>query len=247
LHTNGLIITTDKGHYHPDCMLGFYDAEATIHGNSLAHAVNFPLISQCLNALGCDTLDTAEASFALQTQVISKTPLNAEVKTSFQTHFIEHNQNEYSHAFLEAGHLFMNQGQLHKAIQYFLKGLKSRPNDATLLYFLSVCHLNLEQYTKALNYLESPHDDYFMILNFAILKAEAYRALGLYAKALPCYDQANQHFGESSLVYFNKALCYEELKQMDKALNTYEKALILDPSDHDTLENITRLKESGHE
>lgn len=231
LAPEGFILTIDKGHYHPDCTQGFYEVEATIHGNSLAHPVNFPLLAIHFEQLNHPTLSTQDPSYALQTQLISKGPLSPELRQQFQALFVDNNPNEDSHAFLEAGHLFMNQGQLHKAVTFFLKALKRRPNDATLLYFLAVAYLNLEQYSKAIECLESPHDDVFGILNFDILKAETYRLLENYEKAVPAYLRTLKSFGESSLVYYNLGLCYEALENQKLAQEAFLNAHHLDPED----------------
>ncbi|PZX95210.1 BatE protein [Flavobacterium aquariorum] len=61
---------------------------------------------------------------------------------------------------------------------------------------------------------------------------------GKYAEAAKAYESVLEANKESVELYFNLGNCYYKLHQTAPAIYNYEKALVLDPSDKDALNNI---------
>ncbi|OOG73414.1 tetratricopeptide repeat protein [Flavobacterium sp. A45] len=61
---------------------------------------------------------------------------------------------------------------------------------------------------------------------------------GEYAEAAKAYESVLEANKESVELYFNLGNCYYKLNQTAPAIYNYEKALVLDPSDKDVLNNI---------
>ncbi len=234
MRPGGVFLISDKGFAHPARMEGIHEEVATTHGNSLAHPVNFPLIARWATLAGWGQTCTHDETNALQTLLLyPEGPLPATLEAAFDAQFVSHNANMDSHFLLEAGYLFLKQGDLEQAGHYFTRALRLRPSDAPLLYLTAVAMLNRGRHVEALEVLRRPHDDAFGVLNFAILEAEACRTLGLHAEAVEAYHRALAGYGESSVVYYNLALSLEALEEPEAARSALLRAAELDPEDTD--------------
>ncbi|MGE3725368.1 MAG: tetratricopeptide repeat protein [Candidatus Sericytochromatia bacterium] len=237
------LLISDKGYADQDWMHGMHQEDASHHGDSLSHPVNFPLLAALCESRGFNCLRTTDPVYALQTLWATRSPAPLpDWQKTFSQAFVEHNANEESHAWLEAGHQFLKLGEHERATRCLTRALRLRPNDATLLYLMSVNLLQQEKYLQAWAYLNSPHDDYFGLFNFAVLKAETCRLLEQYADALPFYQEALQRYGAASTVLYNLGLCYEALEQPLLARDTWQAALDLNPEDTEIQASLAELK-----
>jgi tetratricopeptide (TPR) repeat protein len=232
LAENACLLISDKGYADSDWMQGMHHEDASHHGDSLSHPVNFPLLAALLTCRGFECLRSTDPVYALQTlwanRSVTTPPAFSQV---FSQAFIENNANEESHAWLEAGHQFLKLGEHERATRCLTRALRLRPNDATLLYLQSVNLLQQEKYLQAWDILNSPNDDYFGLFNFAVLKAETCRLLEQYADAIPFYQETLTRFGAASTVLYNLGLCYEALEQAELAREAWQAALALNPED----------------
>jgi tetratricopeptide (TPR) repeat protein len=229
----GLFLISDKGFADPARMEGIHEEVATTHGNSLAHPVNFPLLARWAALQGWGQACTEDPTNALHTLLLTPHgPIAEGLAAAFAEQFLS-NANMDSHFWLEAGYLFLKQGELEQAGHYFTRALRLRPMDAPLLYLAAVALLNRGRHSEALTLLRRPHDDAFGVLNFAILEAEACRTLGLHSEAVEAYHRALAGYGESSVVYYNLALSLEALGEPEAARSALERGAELDPEDVD--------------
>lgn len=236
LSENGCLLISDKGYADSDWMQGMHHEDASHHGDSLSHPVNFPLLAALLTCRGFECLRSTDPVYALQTlwanrRLTSPPAFSQAFAQVFSLAFIENNANEESHAWLEAGHQFLKLGEHERATRCLTRALRLRPNDATLLYLQSVNLLQQEKYLQAWDILNSPNDDYFGLFNFAILKAETCRLLEHFADAIPFYQETLTRFGAASTVLYNLGLCYEALEQAELAREAWQAAQELNPED----------------
>ncbi len=242
LAENACLLISDKGYADSDWMQGMHHEDASHHGDSLSHPVNFPLLAALLTSRGFECLRSTDPVYALQTlwanRNLAPAPTFAQV---FAQAFIENNANEESHAWLEAGHQFLKLGEHERATRCLTRALRLRPNDATLLYLQSVNLLQQEKYLQAWDILNSPNDDYFGLFNFSILKAETCRLLEHYADAIPFYQETLTRFGAASTVLYNLGLCYEALEQAELAREAWQAALALNPEDPEIQASLADL------
>lgn len=243
LNPQGFMVITDKGYYGPECMQGVHEEEETLHGNTLSHSVNFPLLERYWQLMGGGAQRTHDETYPVHTLLLTaQAEIGLALQDTFAQLFVDENRNLDGHADLEAGQMFMQHNELSQAIRYYLRALKYRPTDATVLYLLSVSLLNRSYFSRALTFLEQPHDDYFEVYNFAVLKAEAYRSLEQYDKAIPCYEAALRLYGSSAATYYNLGLCWQLLEQPAKAIVAFKAAAMCDPSDRDIQEALAELQ-----
>ena len=69
-----------------------------------------------------------------------------------------------------------------------------------------------------------------------------FHAAKRYAEALDYYQQALPYVGEQFGLYYNTALCEHHLEKHKEALETFKKALALDPDSKETQEWITHVE-----
>lgn len=234
----GLLLISDKAYADARWLEGARAEEATRHGESLAHPVNFLLLEAVLRARGYGVIRTQEEAFALHSLLIAvpgssegaENALSPVVAACFEQDFVQHPGNELSHALLEGGHALLRQESLEQALRALQKALRYRPGDGTLQYLVAVCLLNQERYADAIALLRQPHDDVFGLLNREILLAEAYRLTGQDAEAVSYY-RASLRYGENSQTYYNLALSLLELNEETAAREALHAAALLDPDD----------------
>lgn len=235
-------LISDKGYADTDWMQGVHQEEASHHGDSLSHPVNFPLLAALYASRGFQSQRTCDAVFALQTLWAYRSrEAQPTWAATFNTHFIQQNHNEESHAWLEAGHQFLKSGLHEQAFRCLSRALRLRPSDATLLYLQSVNLLQQEKYVQAWDCLNRDNDDYFHLFNFAVLRAETCRLLENYSEAIPHYQEALSRYGQSSTVLYNLGLCFEALHQNTAARQSWQAALALNPDDEEIQASLAAL------
>lgn len=242
LAENACLLISDKGYANSDWMQGMHHEDASHHGDSLSHPVNFPLLAALLSSRGFECLRSTDPVYALQTLWANRNLASPQTFAQvFSQNFGEHNANEESHAWLEAGHQFLKLGEHERATRCLTRALRLRPKDATLLYLQSVNLLQQEKYLQAWSSLNSPNDDYFGLFNFSILKAETCRLLEQYAEAVPFYQETLTHFGAASTVLYNLGLCYQAMDQFESAREVWQVALALNPEDIEIQTSLAEL------
>ena len=234
LHPEGLLFFGDKAYHSLEPQRQARSEQATRHGATMAHAVNFPLFDLSLQQAGFQVQRTHDSVNAMHhlLAVPKQAPKAAQMAAVFQEQFIQRARNEHSHALLEGGHALLRQERLEPALRALVRALNERPGDGTLQYLVALAHLNQEDYPAAIAVLERKHDDVFALLNRHILLAEAYRLTGQYAKALPIYV-ASLSYGDNALTRHHQALCHIELGQIAEACQELSRAKQLDPENEE--------------
>lgn len=240
LTPNGVLLISDKAYADASWMLSDQAERASRHGQSLAHPVNFPLIEAIAQKQGHSVLRTHNPTQALHHLLISAASLPSALHQTFEQRFLTFPGNEISHALLEGGHALMQNEALEQAARCFERALSFRPTDGTLQYFYAVCLLNQGHYQRAKEILETEHDDYFGILNRDVLLGEIYRFFEDYPQAIDSYQASFRH-GKNSQTYFNLALCWIELHDIQQAIACLTSALELDPDDTETRDLLNEI------
>jgi Tfp pilus assembly protein PilF len=243
LSDQGMWLISDKGYADQSWMQGIHSEEASHHGDSLSHPLNFPYLEAFFQQNAYKVCTTNDEVYAIQTLWAYRvSERNSDWQTTFQSEFAQQNKNEESHAWLEAGHQALKLGNHEQAQRYLTRALRLRPQDATLRYLLSVNLLQQEKYLQAWEHLNSENDDYYGLFNFAILKAETCRLLEQYAEAIPHYQASLKRYGAASTVLYNLGLCFEQLQAHKAAQDVWLQALDLDPNDQEIQDSLKALK-----
>ncbi|HEY9841659.1 MAG TPA: tetratricopeptide repeat protein, partial [Candidatus Obscuribacterales bacterium] len=168
----GQLLLSDKGLSSAESLAGNILEKASLHGDSLAHKVNFPVLEGWFRQQGYDCAWTRGERAPLQTMLVQRR-MPAAVNQAFGQHFVSSNLNLESQSLCESGTGYFRQGQIDQAIACWLEALKVRPRDALLIYRLAAAWLQLGQPGEALKLRERAHDGYYMLDEFAHLWAKA--------------------------------------------------------------------------
>lgn len=243
LKNGGVILISDKALLNETDMVKHNDFTSTIHGNSIAHLVNFPLIEHWLKIQNISSMRTNDELDSIFNMMIINSPeVPKAINQRFSELFIERNLNLECHDYLVAGQNFLSTQKYSLAEIYFKKALRFRPEDTTLNYFLGLVNFNNGKSEVALEYLLKSEHDEFQKLNFPIVIAGIYTQLMRYEEAIEYYHKAIE-FEENSALYFNIGYCWQELKNDKKAYKFYKIALALNPDDKDIPRAISEIKE----
>lgn len=236
LHDQGIYLISDKAYTEVLYFQGLRQDLPSIHGDSIAHMVNYPFFEKWFSSQGyssCVMQDKMASLHVLMTVKAAHVPLT--LANEFDHVFVQENQNMNTQLLLEAGRKLYNHGEFQLATRLFLKAYQYRPADGVLLMNLAACYLSQKSSKEALWYLEQEHDAYFQLELFASWRAEAYRAMGNHQKALENYLLGLEQFGKNALYQLNLAKCYSHLGQIDQALNHLQIAQSIAPENEDVL------------
>lgn len=245
LSPGGVLLVSDKGLYGREVLRGERVLPASLHGNSLAHDLNFPLLALWLQARGYACNWTSDASAALQT-LLAGPNLPPPLQQAFSAEFIAQNFNIDSQYLFEAGSLLQSQKRPAEALFYWLRALRYRPRDAMLRYRLGMAYLALKDPEKALDCLAQPHDGYFLGRELDWLRAEAYRQAREYAQAIQIYAgllASSKHPQQQARLHQMLGDCLRALGRLDEAREQIASALGFSPQDpklHQMLAELSR-------
>ena len=134
-------------------------------------------------------------------------------------------------SYYNKGNTLKNLERYDKALSFYDKAIKLKPNFVEAHYNKGNTLKNLERYDDALSCYDQViklKPDYFEAYNN---KAFALYNLKRYDDALFCYDQVIKLKPDFVEAYNNKALTFYDLKRYDDALSCYDQAIKLKP-DH---------------
>lgn len=238
----GALIISDKGYVNTDYMHGEHECFFSIHGNSFAHSLNFPLIDIYMNKKGFYPLRTTENLNSLQVMIIRK-QLNDNVESEFINQFIDNNYNEDTHDYIDTGFKEKVEKNFLKALRYYLRALKYRKHDARVYFEIGSSYIGYGDYTKALDYLFNHPEDYLEEFDFDFEIGMAYDYLQFYGKALDHYNLSNEKFPSQKETLFNIGNVYHKMKNYVEAYKYYQKAISLFPDYEIAIRGISNLKD----
>jgi predicted O-linked N-acetylglucosamine transferase (SPINDLY family) len=134
-------------------------------------------------------------------------------------------------SYYNKGNTLKNLKRYDKALSFYDKAIKLKPNFVEAYYNKGNTLKNLKRYDDALSCYDQAiklKPDYFEAYNN---KAFTFYNLKRYDDALSCYDQAIKLKPDHAEAYNNKALTFYNLKRYDDALSCYDQAIKLKP-DH---------------
>ncbi|GAB4339721.1 MAG: hypothetical protein Kow0089_12860 [Desulfobulbaceae bacterium] len=155
----------------------------------------------------------------------------------------------YSRGNIDLGFSYLMLGRLDEALQYYERAREAFPDDPKILYYLGVVHRRKGENDSASYWfsevLRRSPDHSRAHENLADIRA----AQGRFAVAAQHYLVVLRLTGEDNFpVLVNLGNCYANMKQYDKAISWYRKALELRP-DHEgvrrNLELARRLLQAG--
>jgi tetratricopeptide (TPR) repeat protein len=177
MRRNGIMLISDKGYAGVRAMLKPRNVIPSLHGNSFAHNVNFPLLERYAREIKSATALTLDSPYAVQMLMIARSRrLAAPLVRAFHELYSEHNYNEKALSWAIAARSFILQEEWQSAISYITRALKYRTDDYLLLTRLGYCYFQLRKYSQALKtFTRAKRFDYFSQapLDFAIALVRA--------------------------------------------------------------------------
>ncbi len=162
-------------------------------------------------------------------------------KSSFQT-ATEVNPDHYE-SFMELGNLSAYQGD-PLALEYFNTALTIRPNSAEALYNKGMFLQAGSKFDEAMNVyrklMELDPDNFLGYYNAGYLDLTEFQK---YDSALFYFDQVLTLQPDYIDAVFNRGVCYEEMGEKEKAIETYRKVLDQNPQYTLAAKGLERLLE----
>jgi len=137
--------------------------------------------------------------------------------------------NENSADLLKKGIELFDKESYEEAITLFSKVNINDTNYAVAQYETALSHINLEKYVVAQGILKDLLD-YPIKYNF---KQKVYMQLGnaydlnkQHEEALAIYTEGLKYYPHQHNLLYNRGICYESLKEFDKAIADYQAAIL---------------------
>ncbi|MFN8578138.1 MAG: tetratricopeptide repeat protein [Candidatus Sericytochromatia bacterium] len=238
----GAFIISDKGYANISYMYGEHECFFSIHGNSFAHSLNFPLLDIYLSKKELFSIRTDNEQNSLQVMLITKQN-DLYINNEFSKQFIDTNYNEDTHDFMDTAYKEKVEKNFGKAIRYYIRCLKYRKHDIRLFFELGNAYIGYGDYKKALDILLNKPEDYLDEFDFDFEIAMAYDYLQYYSKALDFYYESNNKFPNQRETLFNIGNVYHKMKDYKQAYMYYHKALEIS-NDYDVaFKGLSNLKD----
>lgn len=143
--------------------------------------------------------------------------------------------------YLKIGLRFLNLKNYRSALEEFLLVEEDPSEYLDLSYYLGICYTNLEQYDKALLYLEqvvTNHSDILMVYQCRLILSYIYSITGRYKLAeFELMELLDAGF-ESAQIYGNLSYISYSQKMVEKSLEYLGKAAKLEPDNPSILNSI---------
>jgi hypothetical protein len=237
-----VFLISDKGYANKHYMRGERACEPSIHGNSFAHSLNFPLVEILAKKLGHSAIRTTDTSLSIHTILIEKRPTST-LDRLFEELFVHGNENVASSDFYAAGQKFEDAGEFDRACRFYERTLRFRRYDAHVYLRLGNCLAETGDYERAIDTLTAGRAyDNFREYDFDFRIGYTYHKEQRYEDALNAYHESIRHF-PSEITHYNIGLCEEELKNFDAAMRAYRASIAINPNYEKARTNLDRLAE----
>ncbi|MEE8524740.1 MAG: tetratricopeptide repeat protein [Thermoanaerobaculia bacterium] len=229
LATGGILLVSDMGFGEPWQIGGEGDLAPSLHGNSLAHPVDFPLLEVFSGRLG-RPLHRTRGDLLLHT-VMLETRSSPALAEEFAACFLTHNRNLEAEAARREGRSLQQREEYAAADRCYRQALELRPGDLLCLWDLGTCRLALSDAEGALEWLrEGASWDVFGALDFDFKSALALYRLGRLAEALDHFRTSCDRF-PCAASWYNVGLIHEIQGRYGDAEAAFLGALELAPDD----------------
>ena len=247
LKRGGFYCISDIGYANENDMEGARSGAPSIHGNSFAHNVNFPLIEMYARKLGLFSFRTSDPDNFLQTIIITLEK-NKPVHDEFDTLYVAENFNEDAHKLKHIAKILIDESKFSEAIVVLKQVLRTLKYDANIYYRIGyLLRNNVGKPAEAVWYLtEGEKFDYFKVFDFAFQLGLTFYTLSEFKKSIQHYKKSLKFFGASKHTFYNIGLCYFELKEYQLAKEYFQKALAVDEAFEpakETLSELLRMRE----
>lgn len=133
-------------------------------------------------------------------------------------------------AFYKTGIELLNNGENDKAIEFFEKAHKLKPDVLDYVYEIALAHYNMKDYEKAIEILDT-------LRNHKDVNDQVYQLLGNSLhfiensdKALEVYDEGLQKFPNSGRLYMEYGLALVGKKRVREVIGYWEKGIEVEPA-----------------
>lgn len=140
--------------------------------------------------------------------------------------------NEFK-SLIDEGKSLYNKGDYRLAIQQFDKILEQSPKNILVLAEKARSLMMLNKYEEvALICRKSIEIDAYSkdLKTIYTIYANSYDMMGQPKKALAIYDEGIEKFPDYFHLYFNKGITYSQMDKIDKAIQSFEKSIIIKPN-----------------
>lgn len=150
---------------------------------------------------------------------------------------------EYRTAWNNLGYLYLATGKCEKALPQFAKAIELDSLYFEAIYNTGFCHQETKQPDKALHFYRQAIElqpTERLALDACIRSATILSERGQTDEALQITQLCLQHNPENLVLYQQKAQIYYQAGNFSAMLDTWEKALIIDPNNKALLQNVAR-------
>lgn len=135
-----------------------------------------------------------------------------------------------SYTYLRMGAIYLD-GDIEdkkKSIECFLKSYENDKDDKTVFFSVAFAYLDIEEYDKALEYIEKLENEIGEKAQYSLLRARYYSEIGEYKKADNLFNSTIKKIDNEtdwSKYYHYRSMYYEKLKEYEKAKECYMKII----------------------
>lgn len=135
-----------------------------------------------------------------------------------------------SYTYLRMGAIYLD-GDIEdkkKSIECFLKSYENDKDDKTVFFSVAFAYLDIEEYDKALEYIEKLENEIGEKAQYSLLRARYYLEIGEYKKADNLFNSTIKKIDNEtdwSKYYHYRSMYYEKLKEYEKAKECYMKII----------------------
>lgn len=242
LKDKSVFIISDKGTINKEYFETKEDSFFSVHKNSIAHSVNFPLLEKYISKLNAYSIYSKDNDFVLHSFLATKN-LSEDIKNVFEIEFIQNNYNDKLNNVVRKLYNTNPQDYIEQ-MNYYLSKLDHNEKDATISYYLSKTYNKINQYTKVIELLEKKPQDFFFTYDFYFEKAFAHEMLEQYEEALLNYNKSLKIFGADENTYYSMANIQYKLKKNKEAYINYKKSLLVNPNFNSSMNELRKFTNS---
>jgi len=150
-------------------------------------------------------------------------------------------QNQFIYFYMLA-HQYDSLNKGDKAEANFKKAYEMRPDYFKGLIDYANFSLKMNKLDKALELIEIVKDDEEQKFSYFLVKGKALMGLGRYAEAIDNFLEGNKIYNSDLSLLNSLGFCYYKTDQKEKALETLEASLRLDPNQEEVKELIKEIE-----
>lgn len=243
LRPGGAMMFSDFPDQYSEERLDDLTKTPVLYGQSLAHAVCFPLLATLLERMGAEFLDNPATERSTRTILIGPgTPLSAQTRAAYKERFVlTHGGSDYLD-FLSVAQDAASQGDHRRAIRFYRRCIDLDPHNPEHYKSCGTSCFSDGQYLAALRqFMRGATLMGAASCDFELHIGEAHYRLGNHEQAI-AHVEASLREAAAPIKYVALADIHRARKEYARALSALQGALRLSPGFSPALQRLAELK-----